>query len=241
MLPRGEHVYKVFTDPSTGLLAGSGLGLQDKLFIECSTIDVETSLRVAKAVKNSKLGVFSDAPVSGGVGGANAGTLTFMVGAPSVEVFNRVKPVISLMGNPENIFHCGDNGAGLASKQINNYMSAVNMIAVCEGLNMGRLQGLDLKVLSDIINTSTGMSRNSREQNPVKGISPTASSAKDFEGGFSTELCSGVVDMAVGLGEQLGARTILASATRDFYNDAKESEKCKGKDFRSIFSVFTES
>ncbi|KAF5238966.1 hypothetical protein FAUST_5206 [Fusarium austroamericanum] len=240
MLPRGEHVREVFTNPQTGLLSVAGSAkLGSKIFIDCSTIDVKTSQEVAAAVEASNLGSFADAPVSGGQGGANAGTLTFMVGG-SPEAFETVKPTLGLMGNPENLFHCGKAGAGLVTKLINNYLSAVNMIGVCEGMNMGRLYGLDPVLLASAINSSTGMSRNSREQNPVKGVSSVASSAKDFEGGFSTVLCHGVLQMAMELSEQLGAKSLLAPVVRDMYDCAVQNDKCRDKDFRSIYRLFSE-
>ncbi|KAK7219134.1 hypothetical protein V2G26_007137 [Clonostachys chloroleuca] len=240
MVPRGEHVREVFTNPQTGLLSAPGCtAAGPKTFIDCSTIDVKTSQEIAAAVEKSGKGTFVDAPVSGGQGGANAGTLTFMVGGSS-EVFDIIKPVLELMGKPENIFHCGKAGAGLATKLINNYLSAVNMIGVCEGMNMGRLYGLDPVLLAGVINTSTGMSRNSREQNPVKGVSSVASSANDFEGGFSTELCHGVLQMSIELSKQLGAKSMLAPVVTDMYDCAVQSEKCHGKDFRSIYRLFAE-
>ncbi|RKK67414.1 hypothetical protein BFJ69_g14509 [Fusarium oxysporum] len=240
MLPRGEHVREVFTNSQTGLLSVAGsVKLGSKIFIDCSTIDVKTSQEVSAAVEASNLGSFADAPVSGGQGGANAGTLTFMVGG-SPEAFETAKPTIELMGNPENLFHCGKAGAGLVTKLINNYLSAVNMIGVCEGMNMGRLYGLDPVLLASAINSSTGMSRNSREQNPVKGVSSVASSAKDFEGGFSTVLCHGVLQMAMELSEQLGAKSLLAPVVRDMYDCAVQNDKCRDKDFRSIYRLFSE-
>ncbi|EEU37451.1 uncharacterized protein NECHADRAFT_97103 [Fusarium vanettenii 77-13-4] len=236
MLPRGEHVLQVFTNPKNGLLStASGT----KTFIDCSTIEVKTSKEVAAAVEKSGRGVFADAPVSGGQGGANGGTLTFMVGS-TPEVFDTIKPILEKMGKPENIFHCGGSGAGLATKLINNYLSAINMIGVCEGMNMGRLYGLDPALLAGVINSSTGMSRNSREQNPVKGVSSVASSATDFEGGFSTELCHGVLQMSMELGEQLGAKSMLAPVVKNMYDCAVQSDKCRGKDFRSIYRLFSE-
>ncbi|SPJ72187.1 related to 3-hydroxyisobutyrate dehydrogenase, mitochondrial precursor [Fusarium torulosum] len=240
MLPRGEHVREVFTNPQTGLLSVAGSAKPgSKVFIDCSTIDVKTSQEVAAAVEASNLGLFADAPVSGGQGGADAGTLTFMVGG-SPEAFETAKPTLALMGNPENLFHCGKAGAGLVTKLINNYLSAVNMIGVCEGMNMGRLYGLDPVLLASAINSSTGMSRNSREQNPVKGVSSVASSAKDFEGGFSTVLCHGVLQMAMELSEQLGAKSLLAPVVRDMYDCAVQNDKCRDKDFRSIYRLFSE-
>ncbi|KAJ3547162.1 hypothetical protein NM208_g1653 [Fusarium decemcellulare] len=240
MLPRGEQVREVFTNPTTGLLSvASSSKLDGKIFIDCSTIDVKTSQEIVHAVETSGLGIFADAPVSGGQGGAVAGTLTFMVGGDR-NVFEVIEPILKLMGKSENIFHCGKAGAGLATKLINNYLSAINMIGVCEGMNMGRLYGLDPVVLAAVVNSSTGMSRNSREQNPVKGVSEVASSATNFEGGFSTELCRGVLEMSMAMSEQLGAKSVLAPVVRNFYDSAVQSDKCRGKDFRSIYRLFLE-
>src|SRR5271170_3206216 len=122
MLPKGSHVHDVFANPSTGLLSIPKSSPRDKLFIECSTIDVKTSLLVGSQVQKSGLGLFADAPVSGGPNGAVAATLTFMIGG-APELFALVKPIAQAMGKEGGIFHCGPAGAGLATKQINNYLS----------------------------------------------------------------------------------------------------------------------
>ena len=154
MLPAGKHVKQVFTDHSTGLLSVSKPS-KPKLFIECSTIDVQTSLEVADAVSESTLGSFADVPVSGGPTGAEAATLTFMAGG-SPEVIERVKPIVMTMG--KTFFHCGGAGAGLATKQINNYISGICMLGTAEAMNVGIRYGLDPKVLARVINSSTGRS-----------------------------------------------------------------------------------
>jgi 3-hydroxyisobutyrate dehydrogenase len=131
MLPRGEHVLDVFTNPSTGLLSIPQGGNQ-KFFLECSTIETSTSVDVGKKVAKSGLGEFVDSPVSGGPQGSDAGTLTFMIGGPT-ELYEKAKPILSMMGKRENIFHCGKEGAGLATKQINNYCAWVSFLGLCEG------------------------------------------------------------------------------------------------------------
>ena len=240
MLPRGEHVQTVFCHPKTGLLTlDASSSKRTKLFVDCSTIDVQTSKEVSEAVNTSGLGTFADAPVSGGVRGADMGTLTFMIGSPP-ELFEDVRSIAAYMGAPESIFHCGGVGAGLATKQINNYVSAAIMIAVCEGMNMGRLYGLDPRTLASVMNASTGMSYNGREQNPVKGVSEISSAARDFQGGFSTELCYGVLEMAIALAKQLGAKTVLSPAVNDLYKRAVASDRCKGMDYRSIYHLFSD-
>ena len=198
MLPVGKHVKDVFCNEKSGLLAAAKKepGI---LFIECSTIDVPTSQEVGKAVETSGQGRFADAPVSGGPTGAKAATLTFMCGGPE-DVLAEIKPIVLTMG--KTFYRCGGPGAGLMTKQINNYLSGVCMLGTAEAMNLGIRCGLDPKVLAGVINTSTGRSYNSIDQNPVKGISPNSSANKDFEGGFDIGLCVGVLRMAVELGKQ---------------------------------------
>lgn len=238
MLPAGPHVLDCFTNKENGLLLAKP-STGSKFFIESSTIDVKTSLEVLEAVKQSRLGYFIDAPVSGGPNGAKGGTLTFMVGG-AADLFEKAKPILEMMGKPTSIFHCGPPGAGLATKQINNYLSSVCILGVSEAMNMGLRYGLDPNVLAGVINVSSGHCYNSDEQNPVKGVTATAASAKDFEGGFSTELCKGVVDMAVQLGQEVGAKSVLAPIVQSVLLKAVESEKCSGKDCRSVYRLFAE-
>ena len=232
MLPAGPHVKAVFTDPSTGLLAGSPKNRQI-LFMECSTIDVATSNAMNELVTAAGH-KFVDAPVSGGYNGAVAGSLTFMIGG-SEPLFEEVKPLAEAMGKKENIYHCGKQGAGLATKQINNYLGFVSMLGVSEAFNMGRLYGLNPKTLASVINVSTGRCYNSSSENPVKGVSPTASVNKDFQGGFSIELCKGVVEMALQLGEQVGAKSVLRDTVLQTLAGASEDPRVKGRDYRSIY------
>lgn len=241
MLPKGPHVWDVFTNEETGLLSADPAMLKDKLFIECSTIDIETSLKVAAEVEKLQAGQFIDAPVSGGVHGATNGTLSFMVGCPSEALFERVKPFLCLMGTPEKIFHCGGASAGLATKQINNYLSCITMLGTCEAMNMGLRSGLDPEKLASVINVSTGGCYNCNDQNPVKGVSSISSASKDFEGGFSTELCQGVLEMALEHGKKVGAKSVLGDVVSEFYGNAVQDERCKGKDFRSIWKRIREN
>ena len=125
----------VYLDPETGLLAGCKKD-SNKLFLETSTIEASASLEVLKVVKNSVPSArFLDAPVSGGIPPAHAGTLTFMVGGPK-DIFEEAKPIMATMGKQENLIHCGGPGAGLATKQINNYIAYCSYVALCEGNNI---------------------------------------------------------------------------------------------------------
>lgn len=132
-LPHGTAVRHVFTDPSNGLLSATVSSAKRKFFLETSTIEVRISNEVLKEVEKSGLGDFIDCPVSGGIPSAHQGNLTFMVGG-SQTLFEKAKPILVSMGKEENLIFCGRPGAGLATKQINNYCANVAFIALCEGL-----------------------------------------------------------------------------------------------------------
>ena len=241
-LPRSAHVHDAYTNPETGLLAATKNKKDNNtptLFIECSTIEVATSLEIRRKVQESQAGEMIDAPVSGGPNGANAGALTIMVGG-SEELYQKALPILGSMGKQGNIFLCGPPGAGLATKQINNYLSSVCTIGVCEAMNMGLKYGLDAKVLGAVINSSSGRCYNSLEQNPVKGVTPGAASERDFAGGFSVELCKGVLDLAVALGDQVGAQLLLSDSVLRVYEKAVNDPRTKGLDSRSVIRLFAD-
>ena len=133
MLPRAPHVQDAFTNPETGFLSGLTASQPPRLFLECSSIEVATSKSLAQQIHSQNLGVFVDAPVSGGPQGSNTGTLTFMVGTPNEQIFDTVKPILAMMGKEENIYQCGGLGAGLATKQLNNYLAYIGYLGLCEG------------------------------------------------------------------------------------------------------------
>jgi 3-hydroxyisobutyrate/3-hydroxypropionate dehydrogenase len=151
-----------------------------------------------------------------------------MVGWLPPTLFTEIHPLLSTMGKPESIFHCGPPTSGLTSKQINNHLSAICIIGTSEAFIMGRLCGLEPKTLASVINSSTGRNYNSREQNPVKGVTETAAAARDFEGGFSIELCTGIVEMAVELGKQGGARILLGETVLWGFEEARRTRGVEG-------------
>ncbi|KAK5053868.1 hypothetical protein LTR84_001830 [Exophiala bonariae] len=238
-LPHGAAVSHVFTDPSIGLLSVRTSSSSRKFFLETSTIEVRISNEVLKEVEKSGLGDFIDCPVSGGIPSAHQGSLTFMVGG-SEALFQKAKPVLVSMGKEENLLFCGRAGAGLVTKQINNYCANVAFIGLCEGMNTGVKYGLDPKVLADAINVSSGMSWNSLNMNPIKGVQSNSSASKDFEGGFKTELAKGVIDMAVELMDGLGAKHVMGNVVKDIYARAVEHPKCADKECRSVFRLIAE-
>lgn len=180
MLPAGKHVRAVYTN-GDGVIAHAKRGA---LFIDSSTIDVESARAVAKAAADKGFAML-DAPVSGGVGGATAGTLTFMVGGEA-EAFARGKPIFEKMG--KNIFHAGSSGNGQAAKIANNMLLGITMIATCEAFNLAQKLGLDAQTFYDISSTASGQSWSMTSYCPAPGPVPNAPSNRDYKPGFAAAM-----------------------------------------------------
>lgn len=170
--------------------------------------------------------------MSGGVVGAEAGTLTFMLGAAS-DVVPRVTDVLSMMG--KRVIHLGDQGSGLCGKLANNYLLALNNIATAEAMSMGIRWGLDPKALAGMINTSTGKCWPSEINNPVPGVIASAPASRDYVGGFGISLMSKDLRLAMVAAEEAGVKLALGNLARDVYAEAEKDERCKGRDFSSIY------
>lgn len=178
MLPNNDIVADTYKT-----IADAGVS-KNTVFIDSSTIDPNVVKSVQKMI-SGKGARFVDAPVSGGVPGAEAATLTFMVGGTADE-FKAVKDVLECMG--KNITHCGSYGMGQAAKICNNMMLGISMIGCAEVMNLAIRLGLDPKQFMDIINSSTGRCWSSEVYNPVPGLVATAPSSKNYDGGFQTGL-----------------------------------------------------
>lgn len=251
MLPDSNAVKKVYLDPSTGVIAGAESASKsnngsksDKLIMECGTIETSTILEVAKATESSFASpslTFVDAPVSGGPMGAQDGTLAFMAGMNNKEIYPRVKGYLSHMGKQDSIFLCGDIGAGTAFKVINNYLSAITSLAASEALNIGSKMGLDVALLTDVINVSGGQCWVTSKSNPVPGVQANVPSSRGYKGGFRIELCRKVLGMGSELAEMVGARTILDKPTLGAFDEAMADERYKGKDARVVYKWLNES
>ena len=190
MLPSSPHVVEVYTGKD-GILASlakrAAHHKKQLLLIDSSTIAPPTAGEVAAAAANHKDGsaLMVDAPVSGGVGGAEAGTLTFMVGGPQAS-FEQARPYLAKMGR--NIVHCGGPGTGQVAKVCNNLILGISMTAVSEAMNLGVELGIDPAVLAGIVNTSSGRCWSSDTYNPVPGVMPNVPSSKGYVGGFGVDL-----------------------------------------------------
>jgi 3-hydroxyisobutyrate dehydrogenase len=201
------------------------------IFIDCSTIDPSSSREVGKSVEGAG-GIFVDAPMSGGVVGATAGTLTFMLGAPG-DLVPTLEPTLLRMG--KRVLHCGTPGAGLSAKLANNYLLAINNIATAEAMNLGVKWGLDPKVLAGVINVSTGKCWPSEVNNPVPGVVETAPAGRDYKGGFGIGLMKKDLKLAIVAAQEAGAKLELADKAREVYETAEGQESCRGRDFSVVY------
>lgn len=170
--------------------------------------------------------------MSGGVVGAKAGTLTFMLGAPD-SLVSRVEPILLMMG--KKVLHCGPQGAGLSGKLANNYLLAINNIATAEAMNLGIKWGLDPLVLGNLINISTGKCWPSSVNNPVKGVVDGAPASRDYEGGFGLSLMKKDLSLAILAAKEAKATLELGERAREVYEAAEQREDCKGRDFSVVY------
>jgi 3-hydroxyisobutyrate dehydrogenase len=209
MLPAGSHVRSVYLDkPSVIETARTGT-----LLIDCSTIDVDSARAVHAAADESGFD-FLDAPVSGGVGGAEAASLTFMCGG-SAQAFERAKPVLERMG--KRVVLAGGPGAGQAAKICNNMLLAVSMIGTCEAFVLGEKLGLDPQKLFEIMSAASGQCWSLTTYCPVPGPVPTAPSNRDYKGGFATALMLKDLKLAQAAAESVGATTPLGAEAAQLY------------------------
>lgn len=170
--------------------------------------------------------------MSGGVVGATAGTLTFMLGSPE-SVVSRVEETLLLMG--KKVIHCGPQGSGLSAKLANNYLLAINNIATAEAMNLGMKWGLDPKVLGHLINISTGKCWPSEINNPVAGVVEGAPAGRDYQGGFGLGLMKKDLGLAIKAAGEAGARLELGGKASEVYEEAEKDERCRGRDFSVVY------
>ena len=229
MLPAGRHVESLYLGEG-----GMHTVLQSNtLVIDSSTIDAATAKKVAGAL--SEKGIrFVDAPVSGGVGGAKAGTLTFIVGG-SRDDFGAVKPVLEDMG--KNIFHAGEQGAGQIAKICNNMLLSVLMVGTSEALQMAIDNGLDPKVMSDIMLQSSGRNWTLELYNPCPDVMENVPSSNDYQGGFMVDLMKKDLGLAMDTALKSHSSTPMGALAQSLY--AIHSQQGNGGlDFSSIFQMF---
>jgi len=229
MLPAAAHVRSVWLGED-GVLAGIAKGVPA---VDCSTIDPQTARDVAAAA--AKQGVqMADAPVSGGTGGAQAGPLTFMVGAPQA-LFDTLHPVLEQMGR--NIVHCGDVGTGQVAKICNNLLLGISMVGVSEAMALGAALGIDSEVLAGVINSSTGRCWSSEVYNPWPGIVETAPASRGYTGGFGAELMLKDLGLATEAARQAHQPVVMGAVAQQLYQ-AMSLRGEGGKDFSAIINSY---
>ncbi|WP_315768089.1 MULTISPECIES: 3-hydroxyisobutyrate dehydrogenase [unclassified Bradyrhizobium] len=222
MLPAGKHVLAVWNDVVPAMSNGA-------LIIDSSTIDVE-SARAAHALA-AKHGIASvDAPVSGGTGGAKAGTLTFMCGGEE-GAFAKAKPILEKMG--KKIVHCGGAGAGQAAKICNNMILGISMIAVSEAFALGEKLGLSHQALFDVASTSSGQCWSLTSYCPVPGPVPASPANNDYKPGFATALMLKDLTLSQDAAKAAGAATPLGQHAQEIYK-AFDAAGNGGVDFSGI-------
>jgi 3-hydroxyisobutyrate dehydrogenase-like beta-hydroxyacid dehydrogenase len=216
------------------VLDGSPLSTltSERLFIDTSTIDPATSILVSKSIQVAGAGSFIDAPMSGGVVGATAGTLTFMLGAPEA-LIPRATAALSPMA--KRIIPMGPPGSGLKAKLANNYLLALNNIATCEAMHMGIAWGLDPHALASLVNISTGKCWPSEVNNPVPGVIKSAPASRDYEGGFGVSLMNKDLKLALKACDDVGLNTALGQKAQEVYDKVESNPALKTKDFSVVY------
>ncbi|MEN2786632.1 3-hydroxyisobutyrate dehydrogenase [Sphingomonas qilianensis] len=207
MLPAGTQVESVYSD---AVFAAAPLSA---ILIDCSTIDVATAKRVAEAAQAKGFAVV-DAPVSGGIAAANAGTLTFMVGG-SADAFDRARPFLADMGKA--VIHAGTNGSGQAAKIVNNMLLGVTMVGTCEAFLLAQKLGLDAQKFFDISSVSSGQSWSMTSYAPLPGVGPDTPADHDYQGGFATALMLKDLRLAMEAAQGAGAETPMGARAAELY------------------------
>jgi 3-hydroxyisobutyrate dehydrogenase len=228
MLPEGRHVRGVYLDQE-GILARVPAGA---LLIDCSTIDVDSARAVAAAATARGMAMV-DAPVSGGVAGAESASLTFMVGGPN-EAFARAEPVLRAMGKA--VVHAGAAGAGQAAKICNNMMLGIQMISVCEAMVLARRLGLAPEKLFEIAAKASGQCWSLTSYCPVPGPVPTSPANRGYQPGFATAMMLKDLRLAQEAAQSVGAATPLGAEAYQLYAlfNAQGNE---GLDFSAIIHM----
>ncbi|MDO6799480.1 3-hydroxyisobutyrate dehydrogenase [Shimia thalassica] len=227
MLPNGQILRAVANEIVPAMSQGAAL-------VDCSTVDVDSARAVAEQADAAGL-LAVDAPVSGGVGGAAGGTLTFMAGG-STDAFAKADPLFDIMG--QKAVHCGEAGAGQAAKICNNMILGVTMIATCEAFALADKLGLDRQKMFDVVSTSSGYSWTMNAYCPAPGVGPQSPSDNDYQPGFAAELMLKDLRLSQQAAESADADTPMGQMARDLYAQYVENEDGLGMDFSAMLPRF---
>ncbi|MEL6642040.1 MAG: 3-hydroxyisobutyrate dehydrogenase [Pseudomonadota bacterium] len=228
MLPNGAILKSVCADIVGAMRPGS-------LFIDCSTVDVASSREVHTKSEQAEL-LSLDAPVSGGIGGAQAGTLTFMVGG-SEESFAQGAPLFEIMG--QKAVHCGDAGSGQAAKICNNMLLGISMIGACEAFALGKKLGLSGEKLFDVVSTSSGACWSVNTYCPVPGVGPQSPADNGYTPGFAADLMLKDLRLSQEAAQQSGTDTQIGQRATEMYASLVD-ELGQGQDFSVFYKKLTD-
>ncbi|UWR94089.1 3-hydroxyisobutyrate dehydrogenase [Phaeobacter inhibens] len=227
MLPNGQILRAVADDVIPAMAEGVTL-------VDCSTVDVDSARAVADQAGSANL-LFVDAPVSGGIGGASGGTLTFMAGG-SAAAFAAAEPLFDIMG--QKAVHCGDAGAGQAAKICNNMILGITMIGTCEAFALADKLGLDRQKMFDVVSTSSGYSWSMNAYCPAPGVGPQSPADNDYQPGFAAELMLKDLRLAQQAAHSADADTPMGALAQALYSMFVEEEGGAGKDFSAMLPRF---
>ena len=227
MLPNGAILRSVADELTPAMAKGAVL-------CDCSTVDVDSARAVADQCAAQGLQSL-DAPVSGGIGGAQAGTLTFMAGG-SDAAFAAMVPLLDIMG--QKTVHCGDAGAGQAAKICNNMILGATMIATCEAFALADKIGLDRGKLYDVASTSSGSSWTMNAYTPAPGVGVQSPADNDYKPGFAAELMLKDLRLSQQAAQSVDADTPMGALAQELYAQFVENEDGLGKDFSAMLPRF---
>ena len=229
MLPDGAILRRVADEVIPAMSANA-------VFLDCSTVDVESARAVADQATSAGLRAL-DAPVSGGIGGAEAGTLTFMVGG-SDDAFADATPLFDIMG--QKAVHCGASGNGQAAKICNNMILGATMIATCEAFALADKLGLDRQSMFDVVSTSSGYSWTMNAYCPAPGVGPASPADNGYQPGFAAELMWKDLRLSQQAAEAVDADTPMGARASELYETFVEAEDGRGRDFSAMLPRFEE-
>ena len=227
MLPNGDILRSVANQVIPAMAPGAAL-------VDCSTVDVESARAVAEHAQSAGL-LAVDAPVSGGIGGAAAGTLTFMAGGSKAS-FEKAEPLFDIMG--QKAVHCGDSGAGQAAKICNNMILGITMIGTCEAFALADKLGLDRQKMFDVVSTSSGYSWTMNAYCPAPGVGPQSPADNGYKPGFAADLMLKDLRLSQQAAQAADADTPLGAAATTLYETFVEHEDGAGQDFSAMLPRF---
>lgn len=225
MVPMDEHAQSVYLDPSTGVIAANPD--DNRLILECSTINIATTQDIGRQIMKAGVGHYIDTPVSGGVRGAEAGTLSFFLGHSvfTDSTGRRASEIVSWMGAAERINFCGSLGDGLVCKIVNNYIGLTNLGVAAEGLAFGLRHGVEKDVLYNCIKGSSGDSWILNFSNPVPGMVPESASSKGFKAGFTSRLCAKDIKLGIKAAQRVGIDPKMGEISMKYFEEADQDPK----------------